>query len=410
MSDWEIIQDNSTQKQPSSSDWEMVNTANQQPQESIGTSLLYAIPRIGVDVAKGGYEAAKKIPGYYESAKTEVPGIFSAFKNDPNHAMGQGYAGVAELGKNVFNTPHDVINYLSNRLHLVPEDINKIVQMGRMPEEETQNAINQKFGEPIQPGEALFRGLNRNALNLAGGAGIAKTLNPLQFTNGAISKSVINELNKQVEKHTGMYNDLWKEAQSKGFNQVPFDRNLINSNFSEIKKYYTPKQYKTVENFINNPTLENAQRAQSDLGVLRRSIQEKARKMPLLGAERDLYDALTNAEKHIEGNMFKDASGKINQKLFDKYNKITNSYRENVVPYKYNSAIQAFLSNKITKKQLFQRLNTGEFAAKKGSEHPAFGIRNSLLPIFGTALTGAGAIGGSKYLYDQALGNPLAKQ
>lgn len=377
----------------------------EQEKESLGTSAALAIPRIGVDVAKGIYNFAKEIPDYYETAKTEAPGIIDVIKQHPAHAGGQALAGLAELGKNVFNTPHDLINYMTNRLNLIPEDINRKVQMGRMPEEDTQNAINKIFGEPEYQGETAIRGLTRNALNLlAGGAGL-KALNPMKLTNKGIAKSVISELGNQVEKHTNMYNQLWKDAQRAGINQVPFDANLIGSDLATIKKYYTPKQYKAFEEFTNNPTLENAQRAQSDLGVLSRALSEKARTTPLLGEERALYDSLVNSEKYIENNMFKDQTGKINQKLADRYKNLSKSYRENVVPYKYNPDIQAFRNKELTAKELVKRLNKGKFAAKKASAHPSFAMKNALWPV----LVGSGAlgtIGGAKYLYDQIFGNP----
>lgn len=379
--------------------------SSQEPESKL-TSAILAIPRVGEDVIKGGYEAIKKIPGLYQSAKTEIPGALDVIQQHPIHAAGQAVSGLAELGKNVFNAPHDIINYATQRLHLIPQDINQKVQMARMPED-TEQSINNVFGQPKYPGEELIRGVGRNALNLAGGLGAAKTLNPLQLTNKGIAKNVVNELNNQVDKHSSMYNNLWDEAKEKGFNKVPYNINKLIGNYLTIEKYTTPKQHQSLIDFANNPTLQNAQEAQSDLGVIRRAIEEKSKTTPLLGEERKLYDSLYDTEKHIEGNMFKNASGEINQKLADKYQKITKSYRDNVVPYRYNSDIQDYLRKDITAKQLVQRLNQGPFAAKKGGffTHPQFGIRNALLPLFG----GIGTLGGGAYLLNKAIGNEVAE-
>lgn len=144
---------------------------HEEPREGLGTSIAMAAPRVLTDLGKGIYHGIQSLPGYYEKAKTEIPGILPAIGQHPGHETGQGIAGLAELGKNIFNMPHDFINYLSERLNLVPANINKMVQMGRMPED-TQQMIDQTFGQPQQPGEALIRGISRNALNLMGAKGL----------------------------------------------------------------------------------------------------------------------------------------------------------------------------------------------------------------------------------------------
>src|SRR5665213_801471 len=119
MGDWSVVPDNEedtsassdsamSTSAPSQSDWSVVpkETATQQQplqDESFGTSAKLAIPRIVEDLAHGGMSALKSIPGYYQSAKTEVPGVLSAFENDPKHAGGQALAGLTELGHNALN-------------------------------------------------------------------------------------------------------------------------------------------------------------------------------------------------------------------------------------------------------------------------------------------------------------------
>lgn len=370
-----------------------------QPKESLSTSLAMAVPRVGEDILRGGANFLKNIPQYYESAKTEVPGAFNVIKNTPGRAGSQAMAGLAELGQNVFNTPHDIVNYLSQRLNLVPEDINKKVQMARMPAD-TENAINQIFGTPQQPGEALIRGIPRNALNILAAKPIASALNPLKLTSGGIAKNVLKETEKQIGKHTDMYNKIWNKAEKSGFNQVPVDQSLLNKHFEVIEKYKTPREYEALKEFINNPTLEKAQKAQSDMGVIARALEEKSRTASLLSEEKALFNAAKETEKHIENNMFKNAQGEINKGLQNEYGKVTKSYRENVVPYRYNPYIQKYKAREITAPELVNALSRGEFAAKKGSKHPAIKI-NKKFPLVGTL--GTGALGG--YLAHELLGN-----
>lgn len=373
--------------------------------EDLTTSLALAGTRVWEDIKRGIYQTAKNIPRYYQSAKSEIPAaIQTSLSNNPesiSSATKQRIAGFAEMGKNIFNTPHDIANYATNRLHLFPENWNEKIQMARMPDKETEEAINQTFGAPNKPGEEFIRGLSRNSLNIMGGTGISNLLNPLKLTNKGIAKNVVKELNNQVDRHTEMYDQLWKDANNRGINRVPYDPYKLIGNYLTIDKYTTPKQHRSLIDFFNNPTLANAQKAQSDIGIVRRAIEERSRTTPLLGEERKLYDALDDTQKHIEENMFKDSLGHKNQKMADRYQAISNSYRQNVVPYRYNPDIQSYLNKELTAKELVERLNKGEFAAKKGSKHASFALRKSLLPI----ATGIGAIGGGKYLFDQIMGN-----
>jgi len=424
MSDWEIVQDNNAH-QPSS-DWEvMPASAIPQPQESFGQSLLKAIPRLQEDIYHRGMNIAKSLPEYYEKAKTEIPGFLNKTQpgspRDPiqfaNHLLSQASllkqiaAGVPEMGLGLINLPADAANYTTNRLNLFPKDINNIIQKyGRLPDDVAQEKINKIFGTPQAPGEAFGRGLTRNIWNLTSGYGVANLLNPLRLTAKGITKNVINAEKNQVIKHTNLYNNIWNEAEKSGFNKVPFDPKLLEDNHVVLSEFYPRKSLTSLENLLQNPKLEHAQAAQSDLGVMRRALEEKARKGPLLESEKNIHNILEKTEKHIEDNMFKNSEGAINNILKNKYKKVTNSYRENVVPYKYNPAIQAYKNKEMLTNELVNALSRGEFAAKKGSKHPAIKIRNILSPVIKKAgLPGAGLFG-INYLYDQMFGDRLPQE
>jgi hypothetical protein len=406
MSDWEIVQDQpQANRMPSqaSSDWEMVqpepNSQQPRPQEGVGTSLGMAVPRMAEDLYRGAMGFTKKVPGYFQAAKTEIPGVIRTAQDHPGHLAQQALAGLAEQGQNIFNTPHDILNYAANRLNLFPKDWNEKVQMGRMPNSEQD--INSLFGTPQFPGEAMTRGTARNSLTLVPAVKAASALNPMNLSAKSIANDVLKAEKQQVSSHSKRYNKIWDQADKSGFNQVPVDQKLLSDNLSTIEKYKTPREYQSLEDFILDPKLSNAQKAQSDMGIMHRKLEEKSRSGALTSEELALYNAAKNSEKHIESHMFKDQLGNVNHKLQNKYQKLTNSYRENVVPYKYNSDIQAYKNKEMLPKELVNALSRGEFAAKKGSAHPAIGIRNTLRPI----ATGAGLLGGGSWLYNQMFGS-----
>jgi len=408
-SGWVLADDNNSQavaQAPESnsppkdySGWEMApvapNSMRPQSDETLGQAALKAPFRVGEDIYRSGANAIKGLPKDWEAVKTYAPEIYGAVKQNPMHALGQGVAGLGELGQNIFNMPHDIANYATNRLNLLPQDINQKIQMGRMPD--SQEDINATFGKPQNAGEEALRWGGRNAENLLGAAGLANVINPMNLTKSGIVRNVLREGDRQVDQHSRMYDSLWHDADRAGLNNVPIDHNLVGENLNFIQKYKSPREYKTLEQFNQEPTLPNAQKAVSDIRGMTRALDEKSRTNSLTGEEKHLYDALQGTEKHIEGNMFLNPDGTVNEGLANRYKTITNSYRENVVPYRYNSAIQAYKNKEITKKQLINSLSTGEFAAKKGSKHPALTVRNAL--IYHPYLTGAslGAAGLGAY-------------
>lgn len=362
--------------------------------ESIGTSAALAIPRVGEDLLKSAYHAIRSVPGYYEKAKEAVPSAFNDVQQNPMHALGQLGAGVAEMGQNIFNTPHDLANYATNRLKLIPEDVNKKIQMGRMPDREQD--INAVFGDPQDSGESLIRGAGRNALNLMGVGKVASILNPLNLTSKNIAKDILNtgENNKKMYGH--FYNNLWDEANKKGFGDALYN---VDIDIPTLKKFSPGKGIKGVLDFDQNPTLANAHAAKSDL--LR--IQRDLTKLPTLrSAERQQLKAVSDAINSIQNNMFKDASGKIDHNMLSKYQKIQQGYANEVIPYK-NKAINKFKRNEISAKELVNSLSRGEFAAKRGSFHPEIKYRNAFKNH--PYMTGAGLGGLGKILYDNMMGN-----
>jgi|GEM_PF-2944649 len=133
--------------------------------ESLITSAFYASPRIATDLAKSGYNfVTKTLPAAYQSAKTEVPAFLNPMEvvRHPLHRAGQVLAGALEGGQAINRLPRNIVDYAVNRLHLLPEE-----WAGKFPVgHDITPAIQNTFGEPQYPGEALGRGIGGNVLNL----------------------------------------------------------------------------------------------------------------------------------------------------------------------------------------------------------------------------------------------------
>ncbi|CAB4127990.1 hypothetical protein UFOVP100_1, partial [uncultured Caudovirales phage] len=207
-------------------------------------------------------------------------------------------------------------------------------------------------------------------------------------------------LHRQEIGHNHLYNNLWNAAERAGINNVPISHHLIDTNLDFIRQYKSPREYRGLEEFRNHPTLQNAQAATSDLKGMMRNLHEKSKTSSLTTEERHLYDAAEHTVNHIEGNMFLNPNGTVHEPLANLHRAINNSYRENVVPYRYNKAIQDFIDRKKTPEELVNALSKGEFAVKKGSRHPAIRIRNSIPK----SIAGLGTLGGLGWIGNKFYG------
>jgi hypothetical protein len=404
-SEWEVVPN--TKNAEPESEWEVVqeppSSLQSHSNETFGQSLLRAPFRMGEDAYRAGGRMAHEAPGYISELPKNIGGAMYDARNNPGQLMNQAAAGITEQGHNLLNIPYNAAQYGANRLNLIPQDFADQVPH----QKDISSQINQYFGDPKTAGEKFVRSLARNSENLLGMKGSFSALNPMQLTSKAIAKDVVKEGERQYAGHTRLYNKLFSDADRQGFNRVTYDPHLVNNNLAYIQQYQTPKAYGSVVDFTHNPNLETGHRAVSDLKKITRQLEENEKTKPLTGEERNLYDAADHTARHIENNMFRNANGDRNNFLRNKYGVISQSYKENVVPYKYNKAIQQFIDKKMTARELIDQLKGGEFAVKKGSVHPAINRAEALRKIMsnrvaqtalGTALGGGVAGLGYQYL------------
>lgn len=360
--------------------------------ESMGTSIAWAAPRIGKDLYQGAYNAFQKLPEYAQAARTEIPGMLNPLNFHPIDRSKQVLAGLTELGHGLINKPHDISEYAANRLNLLPKEWANKVPF----QEDISEDINNLFGSPQHPGDSLARGLVRNSLNIIPAARASMALNPLNLSPKNIAKDILKTGEENKNTYGSLYKNLWKDAESKGFGDSLYGVNL---DIPILKKFSPGKSIKGVLDFNNNPTLQNAHAAKSDLLRLQRDLT----KLPTLrSAERQQLKAVTEGIDSIQSNMFKSPAGKIDQNMLDAYKKIQQGYANEVIPYK-NRNIGKFKRNEMSAKELVNALSKGEFAAKRGSFHPQIGIRNYVKQHPYLSGAGAGSIG--TLLYKEIFGS-----
>ncbi len=377
-------------KTPIKYNWQLdIEPENEEGDESILKSLAYAPFRIGKDLAVAGWQGAQKIPQLYQQGKTEIPGLINPLSSHPLHRAMQGLAGSQEAINLLNHLPANLAQYANERLHLLPKQVpnflNKITP-------DTTQAINELFDQPKYPGEALLRAGIRNLPNIIPAVKTANMLNPLNLTAKIVAKNVLKARERNIGNYGNYYKDLWKEAEGKGFGDALYN---INIDIPTIAKYSPKKGIKGVLDFDANPTLENAHNAKSDLLRIKRDLDKQT---TLRTAERQQLHAVNNAIDSINGNMFKEPGGQVNKILADKYAKIQEGYKNEVIPYK-NKAINEFLKGESSAEELVNSLSKKAFYAKRGKYHNDLRLRKLfqkypyLAPAAAGAVLGAGGLG-----------------
>lgn len=371
-----------------------------EPEETLGQAATYAPFRVGQDVINVGKSALENAPEYWTKAKTEIPGFLNPL-NGLSHPVSRGknlIAGLAELGHGALNAPHGIASYLENRLNLLPKGFAQKVPH----QEDISEALNQFTGNESNPGDAFARGLVRNSANIIPAGKAASVLNPLNLTAKNIAKDVLKTREKNIGQYGKRYENLWKEAEGKGFGDALYD---VDVDMKTIKKYSPNKGIKGLEDFDKNPTLQNAHNAKSDLLRIKRDLDKLT---TLRTAERHQLGAVNNAIDSINNNMFKGQDGKIHEVMKQKYNTLQEGYRDEVVPYK-NKAINEFLRGESSPEELVNSLSKRAFNAKRGKYHKAMGMRK--LAKNHPYLTGLGGLGAGSVLgaagkgfYDELFG------
>jgi hypothetical protein len=238
------------------------------------------------------------------------------------------------------------------------------------------------FGAGAAISEDLFGGRALGgALGAAGAMGST-------LTNSGVGKKVMGSFGKAKNKFNKLYGSIWDMAKKEG---IGTNMSVPSISINKIKKGAGGTKYtEALTKFKNNPTLENAQKAQSDLGKLATHLDDMARTKPnkFSTRERDALDAALNAQKKIKGKMFEEMSKSKDGKLAKKYFETSKGYAKEVGPYLDNPIILKAEANNIPASKLGKALknreleSTHKFMEKRGmgKEFPQVGASRAIDP------------------------------
>ncbi len=167
-----------------------------------------------------------------------------------------------------------------------------------------------------------------------------------------VAKSVVQRGEGLQSHYSKQYDSLFAQAESKGVHEVK------PPNLESIEGIESlPRDVKlAIKRYEANPSLENAQKVNSDLGKAMRNKKD---------VTSESREVAKHAQKKVRGAIFQ-ALDKADPELIKKYKEINSGYEREVVPYTTNRAIQRYKAGEISEKQLVEALKKGKFV---GNEH-----------------------------------------
>lgn len=356
--------------------FKMMNASEKTPQ---------ALKTFGGDLAslwKGLMHSPTTIAKKYEASKEVYPEVREQMRNDPARFARNVGAGTADIGMEVANIPHGVGKIGEHYGFVNPEEVPKAKDISK--------PLQEFVGGEQTNADRAIRKLVGHVPDIMGGAGLARgALRAIPFTEN-VAKNVVKAGEKQLAKHQPMYKDIFERGNQQGYGTVNF--NPQNIDIATLKGGSVPRHTEAIEEFFQNPSLENAHRAKSDVKNIIREIEEKYGSTHIPKEEHNYLQAAIKAKEELENNMFKHpTTGKVNKELKSNYENIQKSYAENVIPYNKNESINLYKNRKLTARKLLQSLKGGEFEVKKGGKHP--GIKaNEFLKKYGIPLSIGGLV------------------
>lgn len=216
------------------------------------------------------------------------------------------------------------------------------------------------------------------------------------ITNKAVGNKIISKFKSDKAEIGEGYNKLFEAAKEGGVDKV---KNIFTHEDVLDWMKGIPKDYrKSLERYSNNPTLENAHRAQSDLGAYGSELNKAKEIQGTLPDELNrrlghIDEAREKLREEIMNSLF---SNKKTAGLGWKYMDLTDQWREKIGPYMDVTDINKAVSGHIDPGDLTSALgrkSAHPFRQLMGEQHPELLINRAVANVLGNKYLKSGALG-----------------
>ena len=320
--------------------------------------------------------------------------------------------GLAGLGHATLNAPHDIAKWAedlsgpSNRRAGIDESKRWIPKLSELiPYQEEHNyaeMLGQK-GPGTLADVAIQKGVE-HAPEIMGLTGLVRAgLRAAPVTARRILNLVSHHKAEAQNVARQDYRQLFQDAAQQGV-QSAVPTRAVRRAENQIVNHSTPKYHESLQLYLNNPSVENAHWAQSELGSFIRHLESIEQRTGLTPTQQRTYRAALNARRDIRDSMFGNNAFGRNPQLAERYNQLSNEYRENVIPYNRLEDLSEFEEGRMRPKKALKGLTKDEqFMIDLAHRYPGIALHSPFakklkLGLAGGAASGVGALLGYKGL------------
>lgn len=396
MSNWEIVRDNKISNP--NSEWEQVNSNTPSSPNLSGIyNFLVSHPKTASIISKPAELLAKPasfINNLVEKAR--LPSI-----------AGGALQGLADTGISAANVPLELlgkkpISHPDLQKYLPQDELSKLAFTGgeiggSIPVTGGTYSALGKLTPEVQGIKRLLETSGRGAVtggivgeNLPGGresgaitGGILPEIN--NFRPKVISNNIIGHKKNVENIYKQAYDDFFDKAEDVGVEKVP----PPNIDFNRVLKNTQSHYHESLENYLKNPTLNNAHDAQSDLF---RYIKDN-KNQSLTKSQAKTYNQAVKARNHINTSIYTELNRYPESELNTTYANLSKGYKRDVVPYKDKNIIN-YQNKKLSGNKLIKSLlNNDEFMSKESSKYPELQLHQFINNPLGKWIAGGAAAG-----------------
>jgi hypothetical protein len=311
--------------------------------------------------------------------------------------------GLFNQRQNTVNTPHDIVHGL--------ESVNNIRKLLSFDNYIGKNAPKPTLDHPIskylpneqndfaqlmgQKGEGstvdniIQKGIE-HAPELLGLRSIFK--GKLPITSKGITEKLSKDKQLALNQAKTEYGNLFNSAKEQGITHAMPPQSALD-NRARITANSQNKHNRALNEYIQNPTLENAHWAQSELGALDRHMDSLANKNGLTPTQLKTQKAVQKTRDDIKKEMFSNNAFGKNPKMADEYNALSNKYKNNVIPYtRLNELSEVEAKRMKPGTAVNSLLNDDQFMIELSKRYPGLFLHK---PGTRKAIIGAGVLGGT---------------
>jgi hypothetical protein len=336
-----------------------------------------------LNLVMAGGEKAMQLPEEFSQAGQQFAS--HPFSAPPRAAQGV-LSGLLEGGKQLYNLPLNINTYLASKGVPVFKQTAPIAEKLKIGNTGLQNVL---MGQ-ARPGDQLWQDLGTAASMFA--APEAAGMRVPAVTAKGIVKQIVADKSKYLNAAQKDFGELFKDAANKGFMHAPPVKE-VTKNQAEIIKNSVPKYHNSLKRYVNDPTIENAHWAQSELGSFIRHLDSISKKQGLTPSQVKTYKSAVNARKGIHDSMFDKGALGNQSELAGRYNELRNKYRNEVIPYTRLEEISEVEGKRMRPKTALKGLmNDEEFMIQLAKRYPGLLAHNPSVKKASSYL-GAGGLG-----------------